>query len=136
MAARLAREFMNLLKHEQFATAMSKAGERVKKASALWDRLDALNMAAEEAASAEQRASINKECADVTAEFDEAHFYEVFGGRPDQQECIKALDYDDRIIPGVFNLFYCCRAKICDEHCGLYFPGKFWEVGFRNIISS
>ncbi|MCP4239056.1 MAG: hypothetical protein GY772_00670, partial [bacterium] len=22
--------------------------------------------------------------------------------------------------------FYCCRAKVCDEHCGYYFPSKLW----------
>ncbi|MCP4244744.1 MAG: hypothetical protein GY772_29730 [bacterium] len=25
------------------------------------------------------------------------------------------------------NSFYCCRAKVCDEHCGYYFPSKLWK---------
>jgi hypothetical protein len=124
-----AKHFLKLLTESDMWAAMSKAGQRIRDASLVFERLEKLEALAEKEKDPIKKSLLNTDHAKELEKFEAAHFYETFAEHVDQENMIKALDYEDRVIPGKFNLFYCCRAKCGYEDCGYYFPGKFWRSG-------
>ena len=121
-AKQMTKDFLEALKSGGLLSVFAGAGNRMKACVPQFQEVARLNKLLETPElSPEDRSKLEEQLHDAEADFESAHLYETFADKEDQDDWLRAIDYEDRMtVDGSMKRFYRCNC------CGTYFSSKFW----------